>query len=140
MIPEQLLSELQKKKSRVVSLFECIDLANGYQKPEKLREIEIPSGVPAKFAVVMPDNSMHPDYDEGDILFISEYGGSRYSPYLLLFSDQTGTAQCVVRHVDLFKYSERAKLWAKDGEEMFVERESLKCLGRVIWRSKGNSD
>jgi hypothetical protein len=141
-IPQQLLVELQrrqeKNKRKVISLFECIELANGYEVPEKSREIEVPSGVPAQFAIVMPDNSMHPDYSEGDILFISEYGGSRYAPYLLLFSDQTGMAQCAVRHVDLFKYDERAKLWAKNDEDLYVDRNSLKCLGKVVWRSKGN--
>jgi len=139
-IPQKLLVELQKRqernKKKVISLFECIDLANGYHEPEKLREIEVPSCVSAKFAVVMPDESMHPDYSEGDILYISEYGGSRYAPYLVLFSDQTGMMQCAVRHVDLFKYEEQAKLWAKNDEDMFIERESLKCLGKVVWRTK----
>lgn len=133
MLPEHLLLEMQKKKPRKVPLYECDEFINDYRNPVPIERIELPSVVRAEFAILMPDDSMWPDYDEKDILFISKFSQNRHLPFLILYNDQTSVPRCNIRFVSEFKYNPEIELLSKK-ESFFVDKEFVQILGRVVWR------
>ncbi len=134
MLPEHLLLELQKKKIRKVPLYECSEFTNDYMNPVPLEKIELPPSVYAEFAVLMPDDSMTPDYNENDVLFISNFSRNRHLPFLIIYNDRTSVPRCNIRFVSEFKYNPQVELFSKNDEPIYVDKAFIKILGKVVWR------